>query len=169
VIANEDEIIGEWCHLIRPLNNWIWDDDAVVFHGITPELAQAKGVPQAQAVGRLIGWMDDLDRVCGFNWDFVGKVLQHSAFECGLGWQHLFDGKTAACAMRRATDIVQKPRMEPGGGYSWPKFSEAYWFFAGEELPDIDMDPIDRGIALAKAVYAIDRGIIDTQKGVNHE
>jgi hypothetical protein len=170
VIADEKEIIGEWCYLIRPRGSWVFEDDAVVAHGVSPETAQRLGVPQAQAVGRLIGWLDDVDRVCAFNLDFHSKVLQRAAFECQLHWQHLFHDKVMACAMRRATDIVRIPRMAPGGGFSWPKLRDAYEFFSdGEELPPPDLDPIERGIALARCVYLIDRGIIDHQHGAAHE
>jgi hypothetical protein len=170
VVADDDKITSEWCKLIRPQNHWIYEDDAIVAHGIHPERAYAEGVPLEQAMARFVGWLEDVDRFCSFNVDFGRKVLERSALDCRMGWQHLFNGKTMACAMRRATDIVRKPRMEPGGGYLWPKFAEAYTFFSnGEELPPMDLDPIERGLALARCVYVIDRGIIDTQRGTPHE
>jgi hypothetical protein len=162
VVADDDQVTSEWCKLIKPQNHWIYEDDAIVAHGITPERAYAEGIPLEQAMARFIGALDDVDRFCSFNVDFGRKVLERSAFECRLGWQHLFNGKTMACAMRRATDIVRIPRMAPGGGWNWPKLAAAYEFFSdGEELPSLEMNPIERGIALARCVCVIDRGIID--------
>src|SRR5215472_1285737 len=109
-------------------------------------------------------WVLEPDTVVGFNFDHQQKVLQRSAAECGLAWQHLFNSHRPYCAMRNATDIVRKERMAPGGGFAWPKFGEAYWFFANEELPSLDMDPKERGIALARAVWAIYQGILEHSK-----
>jgi hypothetical protein len=170
VIAEDAEIIGSWCVLIRPNNTWVVEDDAVVAHGVTLEDGLERGVPVEQAMARFVGWLDDVGRVCAFNVDFHRKVLERAAFQSRLGWAHLFDGKTMACAMRRATDIVRIPRMAPGGGLSWPKLRDAYEFFSdGEELPSPDLDPIERGIALARCVYLIDRGIIEYNAGVSHQ
>lgn len=169
VIADESHIISQASMLIRPGPGYVYEDDAVVSHGITPELAQKRGVALQAAMARFVGALEGVTRVCAFNMDFVEKVLDRSAFEAGLNWEHLFAEHTMACSMRRATDIVQKPRMQPGGGYLWPKFGEAYRFFTDEDLPSLDLDPIERGRALARAVCAIDHGILATHKGVAHE
>lgn len=169
VIADDGVIISEVSMLIKPSKGYVYEDDAVVAHGITPELALARGVSLQLAMARFVGALEGVTRVCAFNMDFVEKVLDRSAFEAGLNWEHLFAEHSMACAMRRATDIVQKPRMAPGGGYSWPKFGEAYRFFADKDLPSLDLDPIERGKALARAVCAIDQGILATQRSAPHE
>lgn len=169
VIAEDDRIVHEWCRLVQPRNGWIIDDDAVTAHGITPEAAQAEGAPLDYVMSRFIAALDGVGRACAYNSDFHVKVLQRSAYECGLNWQHLFNEHTVACAMRRATDIVKKPRMAPGGGYSWAKLAEAYGFFTDKDLPPLDMDATERGCALARCVYAIDQGILATQREVPHE
>jgi hypothetical protein len=162
-------IIGKWCMLIRPNNTWVVEDDAVVAHGVTLEEGARIGVPVEHVMTRFIGWLEDVERVCAFNMDFHRKILERSAFQSRMGWSRLFDGKTMACAMRRATDIVQKPRMMPGGGFAWPKFNEAYAFFTDRDLPSMDMPPVERGITLAQCIYEIDRGIIDHQRSTPHE
>jgi DNA polymerase III subunit alpha len=169
VIADDAEITSAWCRLVKPRNDWTYEDDAVVANGITPEHALAHGMPLEYVMARFVGVLDGVERIVAFNADFHTKVLQRSVFECGLHWRPLFQNKTVACAMRRATDIVKKPRMAPGGGYSWPKLWEAYEYFTGEELPPLDLDPVERGLTLARCIYAIDRGIIDYNAGVSHE
>jgi len=169
VIADGDKIVSEWCNLIFPAPGYVYEPDAVAGHGITFDAAMKRGIPIASAMTQFVAALETVDRVCAFNMDFVEKVLDRSAFECGLNWDALFAQHTMACAMRRATDIVQKPRQAPGGGYSWPKFGEAYWFFANMELPPMDMDPVERGKALARCVYEIDQGILYTQRTTPHE
>jgi hypothetical protein len=170
VVADDDQIIDEKSCLIAPRPDWDYEDDAVVAHGVLRETAVKAGVPLERAMAMLISRLDDVERVVGFNVDFVVKVLQRSALECGHDGTRLFDGKRVECAMRRATDIVRVPRMAPGGGWSWPKLKTAYEFFAlGEELPPLDTDPIIRGILLARCVYTIDRGIIEHLRSTPHE
>jgi hypothetical protein len=169
IIDDDGDITQQWCRLIKPRPDWQIDADAIVANGILPEVALGRGVPMTHAMSEFVGALDGVHRVVAFNVEFHGKILQHAAFECGLNAQHLFNEHTLACAMRRATDIVCKPRMAPGGGYSWPKLWEAYEYFTGEELPPLDLDPVERGTTLARCVYQIDQGILAHQKGVSHE
>lgn len=169
VIDEDGEIVQEWCKLIRPKTHWEFEPDAMIANGISREIAETIGVPLNYVMAGFVADLDTVDRVVAFNADFHTKVLQRSAIEVGLNGAHLFNEHPVACAMRRATDIVQKPRMQPGGGYSWPKLVEAYAFFGGDDLPSLDMDPIERGIAMARCVHVIDQGILDSQRSVSHE
>lgn len=170
LVANDDRLVSRWCGVVRPTTaDWRLEPDATIAHGVTPEYAQQHGLPLSYVVGRFMAALESVDRVCAFNADFHQKVLQRSAYECHIDWQTLFSDKQIACAMRNATDIVRKPRVAPGGGYSWPKLWEAYEFFTGEELPPVDIDPVERGATLVEAVYKIDEGIRSHQRSVAHE
>ena len=160
-LADGDQPVSSvWCNLIRPQEDWDYEPDAIVAHGIPLERAEKDGIGLRPAMLAFVGALDTVERVVAFNSDFHTKVMQRSAFEVGLNWQQLFHAKTIDCAMRGSTDIVRKPRMQPGGGYSWPKLAEAYRFFTKRDLPSLDLDPIERGIALTGCVHAIDRGIV---------
>jgi len=164
VETDNDQITGSGCWIVKPRPDWVLEPDAIVAHGIVPDYAEQHGDDLKVVMARFVSLLENADTVVGFNFDHQQKVLQRSAAECGLAWQHLFNSHRPYCAMRNATDIVRKERMAPGGGFAWPKFGEAYWFFANEELPSLDMDPKERGIALARAVWAIYQGILEHSK-----
>lgn len=161
-----------WCRLVRPRAGWAYEPDAVAANGITREEATNIGTDLRVVMGSLVQVLANVDRVVAFNADFHRKVLEHAAFECGLNWEYLFTEVPVLCAMRESTDIVRKPRMQPGGGYAWPKFREAFEFFSDDDLPGLDDDPIDRGIALAIGVQTIYDGIEEyrlAQRSAPHE
>ena len=166
------KVTGQYCRLVKPQDGWVYEDSAIRAHNITPRYALHVGLPQERVIGALIGALEGVERVCAFNLDFHEKVLDHAAWECGLNWVDLFSEHTMSCAMRRSIEIVQKPSMRPGAGprdYAWPKFTEAYEFFTGEDMPPLDMDPVMRGVALANCVRIIDQGINQYHQGVSHE
>lgn len=168
--TDDDRPARTWCRLIKPEPGWRYEPGAITAHGITPEAAQRTGVALKSVMTAFVGELETVDRVVAFNSDFSRKVLERSAHECGLNWEYLFSETPVLCAMRLATDIVQIPRMEPGGGYNWPKFREAYCFFSGEDdLPPLDLSPERRGIALAECVQTIWQGIEMFNSGVSHE
>jgi hypothetical protein len=163
VITDRDgHVTTQFCKLIKPPASWVYEDGAIAAHGITPAMATAMGEPQGHVVNALVGALEGVERVCAFNVDFVRKAIEHAAWENGLNWEYMFTEHIMDCAMRRATDIVQIPRMTPGAGptnYAWPKFAEAYAFFSGEEMPPLTMNPVLRGVALCRCVMVIDQGI----------
>lgn len=157
-----------WCRLIKPRPDWEYEPDAIVGHGITPEAAAESGIDLKLAMAHLVSALQRVDQMCAFNADFAKKVLERSAYECGLNHEILFAETPHFCAMRQSTDIVRIPRMAPGGGWVWPKFRSAFEFFHGDDLPPIDLDPEERGIALATCVRLIYQGIMD-YRGVHHD
>lgn len=162
-----------WCRLIRPDPDWTYEPDAIIANGIHPDVAADNGVELKHAMTAFVGELERVERVVAFNADFFRKVMERSADECGMQAEYLFSETPLLCAMRQATDIVRIPRMAPGGGFQWPKLKDAYTFFSGDDqLPSLDMDPEERGIALAVCVAMIWRGITDYQKastGVPHD
>lgn len=165
IVADDSfRALRSWSRLITPRPDWEYADDAVVGHGVTREAAEATGQRLESAMATFVAELERVDRVCAFNADFHRKVAEHAAFESGRDWVDMFANTPVSCAMRESTDIVRKPRMAPGGGYSWPKLKEAFEFFHGDDLPPLDMAPEQRGLALATCVLLIDRGIHDYQR-----
>lgn len=165
VTADEDfRPLRSWSRLIMPRAGWSFAPDAVVGHGVTPEAAMQRGVRLELAMATFRSALKEADQVAAFNYDFHRKVMEHAAYEVGGDWEYLFTDTPGICCMRESTDLVRKPRMAPGGGFSWPKLKESFAFFHGDDLPSMDMDPEERGLALATCVMLIHRGICDYQR-----
>ena len=63
--------------------------------------------------------------------------------------------------MKEAAEHVGHQRMQPGGGFKQPNFSDAYAHFARQELPTFAyMDPIKAGLAKVECIRAIYKGIM---------
>jgi len=173
VVTDGADEYRQWGALIQPKNDWRFEPDAIVANGIDPEVARQRGHSLSFVMGRFLVALSTVERACAFNADFHRRVVMRSLFEMGnQDWANVFDGVELACAMREATDVVRKPSMKPGStstDYAWPKMWEAYDFFVGEDLPSLDLDPIERGVALARCVAQIDRGIQRSLRSMAHE
>jgi hypothetical protein len=66
------------------------------------------------------------------------------------------------CAMRKAANHVNKPRMAPGGGVLWPKLAEAYEHFTKQQMP-CSTHPVESGMINARAVHTVWDGILAAQ------
>lgn len=146
-----------WCRLIRPKPGWLFEVEAVVANGISERLAAVDGIEIEEAVGFLHPLLAGADEVVAYNLDFHRRVLERSYYDVKRempppNW-------TEVCAMRECTAVVKKPRTQPGGGYAWPKQAEAFAFFSGgRELPAVNTDPLERGLALVRSVRMINEG-----------
>lgn len=154
-IAGDQSV--EYCHLIMPNVHWVFGDFAVQANGVSRERALADGIALEAAMMELDALAHRADRLVAFNLDFHRRVLERSAGEANV---NLFLPPDQVCAMRASTSIVRKPRPS-GAGFAWPKQNEAYMFFTGHVLIPPSADPIERGLALVRAVRAIDEGIAE--------
>jgi hypothetical protein len=148
----DDAFVG----IIKAGPSWHFDTGAVARHGIKPEVSRLMGRNLREVMDAVENAFVSADRVVAYNSDFHRHVLERSAAECELSWSWPKD--FWFCAMRAATPIVKVPRMQPGGGYSFPKMTVAYRHFSEQELVLSD-DPIEAGAQLIRAVQAIDQGI----------
>lgn len=107
-------------------------------HGIDDEKAWRLGVEPKAALGMFLQLLQRADTVVAHNLAFDEDI-----FMCAVA-RHLpysdvrIDGRERFCTMRETTDICRLPPTRSvttgQGGYKWPKLSEAYKHFFGEEL-----------------------------------
>ena len=101
------------------------------------------------------------DSVACFNADFHQRMMERAAIVSGV---HLEWPRRPTCLMREATPIVRKPRMAPGGGYSYPKLGEAYTYFTHREfITDYGADPVARGRYIVGCLQQIHQGILEAR------
>lgn len=144
--------------LIRPEQDWRFEQAAFQMNGIDRERCAVDGIPLSQAVALLASLFKEAQQIVAFNADFHRRVIERSAAEIGIEID--MAGKEWLCAMRGSTKIVKKPAAN-NRGYAWPKQTEAYAFFSGKQLPEVSVDPLARGLALVDATRTIHFGIIE--------
>lgn len=153
---------GPQSFLVRPGLDWTADPASVAIHGITLEIAREDGTPMQAVVQAFITALEQCEFAACYNSDFHQKIIELAAVRVGirLAWP-----RRPICLMREATPVVRKPRMQPGGGFSYPKLAEAVEFFTMHPMAKDDlMEPEGRGIYVVECLAKIHDGIIADRK-----
>jgi len=116
--------------IIRP-EGWEVQPGAAAVHGISTERAMDEGVSLLLAIEEFTA-MTETEEAVGHNIRFDQKVVEAELARLG----HKVDGYWPAkktCTMLSSTNVcrILNPR---GGGYKWPKLTEAYLHFFGLEM-----------------------------------
>jgi hypothetical protein len=152
------EELDSYSALVKPDADWPpFEETAIVSTGIDRKFCEAVGTPLHEIMARFEGALLHANVACAYNTEFHWRVVRSSYGLLHDGMPMLKPAEVSdMCAMRYCTDVVRKPRMQPGGGYAWPTQREAYAYFAGSELPPAsDHDPIERGMILVRATRLI--------------
>lgn len=147
-----------WCRLIKPRTSWIYEPDAVASNGISRPSAEAEGATIENAMEHLFDAAQEADEMVAYNMDFHARVIERSCKDVHLARPAIWP--TQRCAMRASVDVLRLPRIEPGGGYRWPKHNQAHEYFSNEPWPTVFGDPVQRGFSLVRGVRAIWEGTV---------
>lgn len=156
VNAETREVIDTLDVIIKP-DGWEIPDEVAEIHGITTERALAEGVPETDAVDRLLAMCKGRHRVA-FNRTFDQRIIRIALKRYGYddevmgAWANKEDHD---CSMLLAKPVMQLP---PKGRYGWksPKLVDAYRHFTGEEL-----EGAHTALADAKASMEVYWGVQD--------
>lgn len=102
--------------------------DASEIHGITNEIAAAKGVPISDVLTLFLADLEGVEKLISHNVDFDLPVLKSELYR--NNFKHDFDLPTF-CTMKSATDFCQIPGNR---GYKWPRLDELYSICFDKEL-----------------------------------
>jgi hypothetical protein len=136
---------------VKPEASWTLDGETLFHAGLDGVYVTQYGQPQAVVLRRFLDYAAVSERFVAYNAEFHTRVLRRTAADLGVIWPDM----EVECAMRRSTNIVRVPKMQPGGGFKWPKMSEAHQYFAGTDIPHGQGAEID-GAELVMAVRLID-------------
>lgn len=106
--------------------------EATDIHGITDEIAAAKGVPRRQAMSKLAALSRNAGLVVGYNIDFDSFLVEIEVHHLGRGFAPVC--LPTFCAMRASTPICKIPSPYYEGQFKWPKLEEAYRIICKKEL-----------------------------------
>ena len=142
------------CHLIKPMPGWTMEADAIIKHGISMDTAQQFGHNLREVIEQFSADLARCDTAVAFAWDFHRRVVERAAREVDatITWTYSVD------AMKSCMKLVGK--VGSSGRVTFPKMSEAYWHFTGQDMPSPDLSPIVRGAKLVECVRAINRGTL---------
>jgi DNA polymerase III epsilon subunit-like protein len=113
-------------------------------HGITQDLASDYGSPVKLLLHFFSFYADKCDEIIAHNIKFDRLVMSAELARDGK----VFPVKSQFCTMLASTGIC---KIKKANGYKWPKLSEAYQFFFGEELKDAHDALVD--VNACKRIY----------------
>lgn len=116
--------------LLRKPYGWEIPPGASTIHGINTAKAFAYGAEILAILSVFQSFAYAASQIVAHNLDFDIKMMAIEAAREKV--PVVLDGKNFLCTMRAATPICRLPGRS--GGYKWPKLSEAYKMFFGEEL-----------------------------------
>lgn len=112
--------------VIRPAGWWI-SDEVAMLHGISQEMAEAVGIPQAFAVQTFLNLADRATTICAHSIEFDQKVIARDLDPqlYAPGWKAQIKDR-GFCTMMAMNKIMKKGK--------WPKLSECYAYLFNEEI-----------------------------------
>lgn len=125
VNAETREVVNSMDVIIKP-DGWEIPEETIAIHGITMEKAEKEGIPEKEALEKLLAMRGDHERVA-FNKTFDQRIIRIACKryldeEAIEKWAVKEDHH---CAMRMAKSVI---------GGKQPKLVEAYKHFTGTEM-----------------------------------
>lgn len=151
------EIIHESESIIKP-NGFEIPKEASDVHGITTEIALAKGKEISEVLDDFSYFLKYSDQIIGHNVQFDAKIV--GAEFIRLGWKDLFEGKKLVCTMLSSVEFCALPGKYPGKP-KYPKLEELYWalFHEGFQQTHTALDDVTHTIECYTAL--VEKGIIE--------
>jgi DNA polymerase-3 subunit epsilon len=124
------EVENHYSALVKP-DGWALDDncEAAQKNGLTQARLMAEGVPVREILDMYNAALNDGLIMVGFNVSFDLKMMRAELRRAGL--PDRFDTTASVDCMRPLTNIC-KIKKASGGGFKWPKLTEAHQFLFGE-------------------------------------
>lgn len=145
-----------FCAVVLPPSGHEIEVGAAQAHGIEDAVALAHGRPLADVLAQFDSMARQAKRFIAYGADFALRVLDRAYHEA-IG-QPFLPPVVQLDLMREATPIVKVPRMQPGGGYAFPKLAIAYEHFTGRPFTR-SADPLEAGADTVRALTDIMDGI----------
>lgn len=118
--------------IVKP-DGWEIPEQASAIHGITTERALAVGVPEPAALAMFLALWNRRLRIA-HNQSFDERIIRIALKRYGEpATADIWKDSESACTMQMSTPILKLP-SEKRSGYKWPKLTEAYKHFTGQDL-----------------------------------
>jgi DNA polymerase-3 subunit epsilon len=123
----------------RP-DGWTIPPEVAAIHGITTEHALEHGIPEAEIVARAVAMNERCTVRVAHMVTFDDRIMRIGLkrFADDETADTFRDGRAVYCTCKATTNLCQLPfangRRGRGGAFKYPKLSEAYRHFFGEEM-----------------------------------
>jgi DNA polymerase III subunit epsilon len=143
--------------IIRP-EGFTIPTDASRIHGITTEIAQARGISLASVLSDFQSHFTTCSHLVAHNMSFDEKIVGAEFLRCGL--PNTIPAKKRICTMQATTDFCGIPGMY---GNKWPKLSELHYKLFKEDFDEAHNAAVDIQIT-AKCFWELMRvGVLKPQ------
>jgi hypothetical protein len=157
LIEDGDEELATHSMLIKPLERWTFDPEAINAHHITPELARERGIALADAWSLFTSELEKADVLVAYGDDHHWQVMQTVAKHDLDTTLDLPARTRQVCAMRRCAGIVRVKDPTGRRPFLYPRFNKAYDFFI-KERPPLILDPAEFGAWFVRTLRDIWHG-----------
>lgn len=121
VILDDNKIIKQREYIVKP-EKWVIPDESIAIHGITNEVAVAKGHPLQTVMSEFLA--EQYDTIVAHNMDFDYNVIVNA-----IKWDLGFDFKGFTVPMKCTMQLSKNQCKLPGKfSYKVPKLKELYEF-----------------------------------------
>lgn len=117
-------------HIIKPNGEYPIPSDVVKFHGITTEIAEARGEERIKILSMLASDFADCSTFVCHNVSFDSRIVASELIRVGL--PNFLEGKTPKCTMEIGMNITKIPKPGNYRGYKWPSLTELHTHFFGK-------------------------------------
>lgn len=133
ILAEEDMTYARLDIMVQPDDRKI-NPHAFSVHGISEEMAQKGGQPEAFICEMFLYYMESADTLVCHNTDFDISIMAASMHRTGASEDTINEllNKPRFCTMKKGTDLCKLPGRY--GSYKWPKLQELYLFLFGEQF-----------------------------------
>lgn len=119
------------CDFIIKPDGFVISDEASNIHGITTEIAFAKGLKLKDVLNLFKTYLDENKYIIGHNLSFDRKIVRGEFIRKGIEYDS--SEKVKICTMHASTKYC---KIEGTRGYKWPKLQELHKVLFGEEFED---------------------------------
>lgn len=169
IVDSETRRIEASVNLIVRPDGWTIPDPVGTLNArlfqITTEQAAKTGIPEADALQIFLAMWRVCELRVAHNERFDARIVRIATKRyCGMEAQEAWKAGYQFCTMVASTDLCRIPKASGRGGWKFPKLSEAYTHFTGEEF--VDAHNAWEDLTAAQAVYW---GILDAQSKILKE
>lgn len=155
VYDENQNLVSEYCNLIKP-DGWVVpDSDFHKKHGYSTEKCEQGGVPIAEALGEFVKELQNCRYLIAHNIKFDKNVVGAEMIRANIKSENR---PQKICTMMETVNFCQIKKN--WGGYKWPQLMELYVKLFNEEF-DGAHDALDDVKACAKSFFELKkRGIV---------
>lgn len=162
-------VYQEFVSLIELPPEAVFDPDAVAVHGIDYSMWSRFGEDPKIVASLFESAVYRSDWIIGHSVDFDRRIMESFFFRLGLRSEDLdlkwLKERPRICTMKASTSLCKIEKANGRRGYKWPKLTEAFEFFTGEDMGESHSAMADVRATTVVLKHLIEAGAVDLDSG----